>query len=261
IISLIALSNRESPSLSTGLYRNSSRFTEWQESYLRPFGLLEVLEVHLISTRLAYLRYCEDNQSPPLLKAVANNQPVPHGPSRNGDGLMNTGAADHVSQTNNVSLHLDRHIGAHLKLATKGVLFNSHTPMPCQVSGPTQQPTEKRFLVLSTLYGPIHILAESSTLLVNATNIANIYRYNRILNFRGTPSPGKVVTASDSQLRGNYYMIEAIENHRSRKKLLPKKHFNSTRPRCKKCARLHTACNRELPCYRCIHAHEDCIYT
>ncbi|KAF2191722.1 hypothetical protein K469DRAFT_695860 [Zopfia rhizophila CBS 207.26] len=133
---------------------------------------------------------------------------VPHGPSRNGYGLMNTGAADHVSRTNNVSSHLDRHISAHLKIATKGVPFNSHTPMPRQVSGPTQQPMERRFLVLSTLYGPIHILAEGSTLLVTATNIANIYGYNRILNFRGTPSPEKVVTASDSQLRGNYYTIE-----------------------------------------------------
>ncbi|KAF2189281.1 hypothetical protein K469DRAFT_701910, partial [Zopfia rhizophila CBS 207.26] len=303
MISLTALSDRESPSLSTGLHRNSSRFTEWQGSYLRPFGLSEVLEVHPTSACLAHLRHCEDDQSPPLPKAVDNNQPsgsfqeatigstaqltrIPLGASRKGDGLMNTGAADHVSRTNNVSSRLDRHIGAHLKLATKRVLFNSHTPMPRQVSGPTQQPTERRFLVLSTLYGPIHILAEGSTLLVNATNIANIYGYNRILNFRGTPSPEKVVTASDSQLRGNYYTVEsalqycdvlngqndanqcsalkgmlqrAIENHRSGQKLLPEKHFNSTRPRCKRCARLHTACNRELPCYRCIHAHEDCI--
>ncbi|KAF2193573.1 hypothetical protein K469DRAFT_238680 [Zopfia rhizophila CBS 207.26] len=155
--------------------------------------------------------------------------------------------------------------------------------MPRQVSRQAQQPTERRFLVSSTIYRPIYILVERLTLLVNATSIAKIFRYSRILNFSGTPSPEKVVITSDPQLQGNYYTIKralqycnvlnrqndanqrpalkgmlqrAIENHRSGQKLLPEKHCKKTRPRCTRCAKLHTIYNRKLPCYKCILAYK-----
>ncbi|KAF2834209.1 hypothetical protein M501DRAFT_604523 [Patellaria atrata CBS 101060] len=305
----------------------SSKITEWEgSSYLRPFRLSEVLERHSI-------QHHEDDQSAPSPKAADKNQPsgsfqkatvestahlqdvqkdldlstVPHGLIRDTGTLTDAGAQanrHYMQDTYNRSKEQFEEVKQRYTLVGMSsppfAADKLQSNLPDEVghgNGPTeqtQQPTEKRFLVVSTIYGAIHLLVEGSNLLVNATNIAKIFGYNRILSFKGRPRPILSLTRElDTRLQGSYYTVESalkfcdllpaqsdaqathaigqvlketlqrcIENHRSgQDKLLIKPLYrNKIRQRCGRCARLHIICNREIPCQNCTQASKDCVY-
>ncbi|KAF2175818.1 hypothetical protein K469DRAFT_683425 [Zopfia rhizophila CBS 207.26] len=173
----------------------SSEITEWEGPlYLRPFRLSEVLERHL-------LQHHEDDQSAPSPKAADKNQQLGKEQFEEMNqlytpvGIYSPPAAANERQPN---------------LQDEIRHGNGPTAIPHQVSGQTQQPIEKRFLVVSTIYGAIHLLAQGSNLLVNVTNIANIFGHSRILPFKGRPSPIlSLARELDMRLQGSYYTIKS----------------------------------------------------